>query len=46
MLKVENSRLLARKYNLALFKKDKKMINKILKIKSDSQVTDEIKNYK
>lgn len=46
MLKPDNSRLLAKRYNLAVLKKDKKMINKILKIKKDSEITNEIKNYR
>ena len=46
MLKPENSRLLAKKYQIAVYKKDEKMKKKILRIKYNAEVTDEIKEYK
>ena len=45
MLSPDNSRMLAKKRNIALFKKDYVMVNKIESIKKDSEITEEIRNY-
>ena len=45
MLSPKNSRMLAKKRNIALLKKDYDMANKIEKIKNDSEITKEIRNY-
>ena len=46
MLSVKNSRLLAKKRQIALFNKDFKMIKKIEEIKHDDEITKEILDYK
>lgn len=45
MLSPKNSRTLALKRQIALFKKDFEMVKKIEQIKSDKEITQEIKNY-
>ena len=45
MLSPKNSRILALKRQIALFKKDFEMVKKIEQIKSDKEITQEIKNY-
>jgi len=46
MLSPENSRLLAKKRLIALYKRDYFVVDMIEKIKNDNEVTDFIKNYK
>lgn len=46
MLTPKNSRLLAKKKQIAISNKDYKMIEKIEKIKNDDEITSEILNYK
>lgn len=46
MLTVENSRLLAKKKQIAVYNKDIEMIKKIEKITTDFEITLDIINYK
>ena len=45
MIKPEESRMLAKKYNLAVKIKDEEMINKILKVKISKDITEDIRTY-
>lgn len=46
MLSVKNSKFLAKIKQIAIYNQDKKMINKIEKIKNDYEIDFEIRNYK
>lgn len=46
MLKPENSRLLAKKKQIAIYNKDFEMVKKIEAIKKDDEITNDIINYK
>lgn len=46
MLTPENSRMLAKKRQIAVYNKDFKMVKKIEEIKHNKEIDDEIKNYK
>lgn len=46
MLSVDNSHLLARKMQYAIYNNDIEMIKKIENIKNDNEITEDILNYK
>ena len=46
MLSVDNSHLLARKMQYAIYNNDIEMIKKIENIKNENEITEDILNYK